>query len=382
MLILAGFCVRFKKFDKAFTKLNGAVMDVQKVLNKDIKRFYKKALSLALRYRGYLLQAYKINANQKKAIKIRKNGMHSGIEVPPAMIISVTHKCNLNCEGCYAKALHTGKEPEMGQPEFEKLLSEAHELGVATVLIAGGEPFMRKGILESLTKFPDMLFIMFTNGTMIDNNAAEVLKRDKNIIPVISIEGEAGHTEKRRGEGMAQLTENAMKRLKQKGLLFGLSFTVTSGNLRRVTSEDFVKKQMEKGAGVVFYISYVPFEKGTESLSIKQEGTEYLRSAVEKLDKALNTMFVCFPADEDRLGGCISAGTGFIHVSPSGDIEPCPFSPYKGYNIRDNTLIDALGSKYFKAIRQNRHLLDEKDGVCALFENKEWLESLKKEINE
>ncbi len=357
-------------------------MEVQKVLNKDIKRFYKKALSIAMRYRGYLRQAIIINANQKKAIKTRRGNLQKGIEVPPAMIISVTHKCNLNCEGCYARTLHTGKEPEMGQSELEKLLSEANELGVATVLIAGGEPFMRKGMLDSLSKFRDMLFIVFTNGTMIDEDASVVLKKNKNIIPVISIEGEAHHTEKRRGEGMALLTENAMKRLKENGLLFGQSFTVTSENLERVTQEDFVKEQMGKGTGVIFYISYVPFEEGTQGLSIKQEGTEYLRSAVDKLDKALNTMFVCFPADEDRLGGCISAGTGFIHVSPSGDIEPCPFSPYKRYNIKDNTLIDALGSKYFKAIRQNRHLLDEKDGVCALFENKEWLEALENEIEE
>lgn len=357
---------------------SGGRMDAQKVLNKDIKRFYKKALSIALRYRGYIKQAIKVNAYQKKAIKIRTANMQMGIEVPPTMIISVTHKCNLNCEGCYAKTLHTGKESEMGQPEFEKLLAEAYELGVATVLIAGGEPFMRKGILDSLSKYEDMLFILFTNGTMIDEKAVTVLKNNKNIIPVISIEGEMHHTEKRRGAGVSELTNGAMRRLQESGLLFGQSFTVTSENLWEVTRPEFVKKQMDKGTGVIFYISYVPFEEGTEHLSINREGTEYLRDAVKKLDSKLNTMFVCFPADEEKLGGCISAGTGFIHVSPSGDIEPCPFSPYKKYNISEHTLAEAIGSKYFSTIRQNRHLLDEKDGVCALFENKDWL----KEIDE
>ena len=355
---------------------SGERMDVQKVLNKDIKRFYKKTLSTALRYRGYLWQAFKIYVYQKKAIKIRTKSMQSGIEIPPTMIISVTHKCNLNCEGCYAKTLHTGKEAEMERHDFEKLLAEARELGVATVLIAGGEPFMRKGILDSLSKFPDMLFVLFTNGTMIDEKAVGVLKSHKNIIPVISIEGEAHHTEKRRGPGVSELTDAAMRRLKESGLLFGQSFTVTSENLKEVTRPEFVKTQMDKGTGVIFYISYVPFEEGTENLSIKREGTQYLRNAVRELDSSLNTMFVCFPADEERLGGCISAGVGFIHVSPSGDIEPCPFSPYKKYNISEHTLVEALDSKYFKTIRQNRHLLDEKDGVCALFENKDWLEKI------
>lgn len=356
--------------------IRGEVLDTQKILNKDIKRFYKKVFLLALRYRGYIKAAFKIYKNQKTAIQKRKELKQKGSEVPPTMIISVTHKCNLDCAGCYAKILHKDSGNEMGAEELSKLLSESQDLGVATILIAGGEPFMKKGILEVLSKYSNMLFIVFTNGTMIDETKAAFLKRHKHIIPVVSIEGEAHYTEKRRGSGVSALTQKSMKLLKDKGVLFGQSFTVTSENLKEITQTDFVKKQMKKGAGVIFYISYVPFEEGTENLSIKSSGTQYLRDTVRKLDSTLNTMFMCFPADEDRLGGCISAGTGFIHISPSGDIEPCPFSPYKKYNIRDNTLAEALNSKYFKTIRKNRHLLDEKDGICALFENKDWLNEI------
>ena len=179
-----------------------------------------------------------------------------------------------------------------------------------------------------------MLFTVFTNGTMIDEANANFLKAHKHIIPVVSIEGEDFHTEQRRGSGTADMTQNSMKLLRNNGILFGQSFTVTSKNLKEITQPAFVKRQMKNGSGVIFYISYVPFEPSTENLSIKREGTQFLRETVKKLDKSLNTMFMCFPADEDRLGGCISAGTGFIHISPSGDIEPCPFSPYKKYNIR------------------------------------------------
>ncbi len=351
-------------------------MDAQKILNEDIKRFYKKAFLLALRYRGYIFQAFKIYRFQKQTMRTRNFKKQQGTEVPPVMIISVTNECNLNCEGCYSKALHKNTDKEMDDAQLTKLLAQSQELGVATVLIAGGEPFMKKGMLDVLSLFPKMLFVVFTNGTMINEASAAFLKTHKHIIPVVSIEGEESHTKKRRGSSAAELTTYAMALLRGKGILFGQSFTVTNENLKEITQSDFVKRQMKNGSGVIFYISYVPFEEGTAHLSIKREGTEYLRSAVKKLDKTMNTMFMCFPADEDRLGGCISAGTGFVHVSPSGDIEPCPFSPYKKYNIAEHSLEEALNSKYFTTIRQNRHLLDEKDGVCALFENKEWLSGI------
>ncbi len=65
-------------------------MDAQKILNDDIKRFYKKAFLLALRYRGYLAQAFKIYRSQKRTIQTRNMMKQQGTQVPPVMIISVT----------------------------------------------------------------------------------------------------------------------------------------------------------------------------------------------------------------------------------------------------------------------------------------------------
>ena len=86
---------------------------------------------------------------------------------------------------------------------MEEILSEASEAGSSIVLLAGGEPFVRKEELFYLAgKFPQMIFPVFTNGTMVNDEIIQNLKKHRNIIPVLSIEGHMIETDTRRGEGV------------------------------------------------------------------------------------------------------------------------------------------------------------------------------------
>ena len=87
-------------------------------------------------------------------------------------------------------------------------------------------------------------------------------------------------------------------------------------------------------------------------------------------------MFIAVPGDEEEIGGCISAGKGFVHVSADGNIEPCPFAPYSDTNLRDSSLKEALQSEFLRTIRQNHEQLMETEGGCALWVKREWVRSL------
>ena len=82
------------------------------------------------------------------------------------------------------------------------------------------------------------------------------------------------------------------------------------------------------------------------------------------------------PGDEDRFGGCLAGGRGFVHISADGDVEACPFAPFSDTNLRDSSLRDALQSELLATIRRNSDQLREGKGGCALWEKKEWLHSL------
>ena len=87
-------------------------------------------------------------------------------------------------------------------------------------------------------------------------------------------------------------------------------------------------------------------------------------------------LFIAVPGDEEEIGGCLSAGRGFIHISAEGDVEPCPFAPYSDANLRDLSLKDALQSEFLRNIRQNHAQLSETEGGCALWIEREWVRSL------
>jgi MoaA/NifB/PqqE/SkfB family radical SAM enzyme len=73
------------------------------------------------------------------------------------------------------------------------------------------------------------------------------------------------------------------------------------------------------------------------------------------------------PGDEDFFGGCVSAGRGFAHVTPNGDLTPCPASNIATHNLTTSSLREALASNLFKEIRDHEHLLEVEGTPCALF---------------
>jgi MoaA/NifB/PqqE/SkfB family radical SAM enzyme len=93
-------------------------------------------------------------------------------------------------------------------------------------------------------------------------------------------------------------------------------------------------------------------------------------------------LFIAFPGGEEEMGGCLASGRGFVHISPDGNLEPCPFAPYSDSNLKDMSLKDALDSRFLRKIRQNHHNLKETRGGCALWENRAWVQSLIKDSSE
>ena len=123
------------------------------------------------------------------------------------------------------------------------------------------------------------------------------------------------------------------------------------------------------------YVEYVP---ATEVLSRWFSPKEHKAGLLDAMASAGRRFpdVVAFPGDEEKLGGCIAAGRGFVHVSATGDLEPCPFSPYSDTNLRNTSLKDALKSKLLQDIRAGEEKLARAKGGCALFENREWVQSL------
>ena len=61
---------------------------------------------------------------------------------------------------------------------------------------------IRQDVIEAAGKIPEIIFPIFTNGTMIDETYEKLLDKYRNLIPVFSIEGHKSTTDDRRGVGV------------------------------------------------------------------------------------------------------------------------------------------------------------------------------------
>ena len=87
---------------------------------------------------------------------------------------------------------------------------------------------MRENILKIIHDYPDVLFLMFTNGLLIDDDKATQFKNLRNLVPLISLEGSDQDTNNRRGEGISQRLQGTIQRLKRHEVFFGVSLNRNS----------------------------------------------------------------------------------------------------------------------------------------------------------
>ena len=297
------------------------------------------------------------------------------------MIASITSNCNLHCAGCYARSNHACSDEkafsQLTKEEWEKIFYEARDLGMGFILLAGGEPMLRRDVIEAAGEIPEIIYPIFTNGTMIDEKYLELLDKHRNLVPVISIEGHENKTDLRRGKGTYDKITKAMDALKERHLVFGASVTLTTENMEEVTSEKFLHTLEQTGTKVVFYVEFVPVTPEAKHLAPGDEEREWMNNKLQEIRKNHpDTIFISFPGDEKTSGGCLAAGRGFFHINSHGGAEPCPFSPYSDINVKDTSVKEAMHSRLFQKLQDQSILMEEHAGGCVLFEKKELVEAL------
>ena len=355
--------------------------DIQKYMTEGVERVVSDALKATARDPRESAFMLRFALASRNASKKRRIAEDRGEHIPAFLIASITSSCNLHCAGCYSRCNHqtVDEEPvsQLSGSEWLRIFDEADDIGVSFILLAGGEPLLRRDIIESAGKKPNILFPIFTNGTYIDEKYFALFDRSRNLVPIMSIEGEKETTDLRRGEGVYDMLIANMDELKRRGLIFGASVTVTTENVKEVTSDAFLQKLSDRGCKAVIFVEFVPVTDESTELAPGDDEREYLAGEIERLrDDHPEMVYISFPGDEKSSGGCVAAGRGFFHINSHGGAEPCPFSPYSDVNIRDTSLREALHSPLFTALRSGNILMDDHEGGCVLFEKREQVEEI------
>jgi MoaA/NifB/PqqE/SkfB family radical SAM enzyme len=375
----------------------------------------KIVLPWALKHPRYLRTFIRLRKVYKNAEQTRKLQQADGVRVPPFMILSITSKCNLRCNGCYAEAagnISSRDKSQLTIEQWHKIINEASELGVFCFIIAGGEPFLLPGLLELCSQHKNNFFLVLTNGTALKDEDYQKLKKMSNVGIIVSLEGGSELTDTRRGSGVYEKAVNTLEQLNQAGVIAGISVTLTRLNQYYWLEPKHLDELIERGILIGVFIEYIPIKPNNNhktdcsknlfaSCGLKEKQIQKLYDSMEENDHALiltpeeradfrNHILYCrenrsiylvhSPGDEEYFGGCVSAGRGFAHITPKGDLTPCPVSNIATHNLVKDSLRAGLASPLFKKICEDEHLLETDGFPCALFAHPKEVDELARSV--
>ncbi len=309
----------------------------------------------------------------------RKNAEKYGCGIPWIILFDPTSACNLHCKGCwaseYSRALNLSYE------DMDKLVTEGKELGIHEYIMTGGEPMVRKkDIIRLAEKHYDCGFMLFTNGTLVDQQFCDDMRRCKNIILAMSIEGFEGATDDRRGEGVFQKVMDAMDLLRKNGLVYGTSICYTSQNYKAVTSDEFYDFLIDKGVAFSWYFHFMPVGMdATMDLVPTPEQREYMYHRIREVrdwEGGKPIFLMDFQNDGEYVSGCIAGGKYYCHINPNGDVEPCVFIHYSNANIHEKSLLECLQQPLFRQYQANQPFNKNLLQPCPMLENPERLKQM------
>jgi len=337
-----------------------------------------RVMALHPNARRAIINSLGINATWLGDAERKAFAAEHGVSPPFLIVISPTMRCNLRCLGCYAGNYPRGDDP-LPFDTLDRIVTEGKEMGVYMYTISGGEPFMRPDLLDLYDKHRDCVFLIYTNGTCIDDKTVERLQACGNAAPGISVEGWEAQTDFRRGKGVHQRIMNTMDALREAGIFFGFSATATRLNAEAYYDEAFYDFMVEKGCLFGWFFIFVPVgQDSSVELMVTPQQRDKLRQVVYRM-RATKPIFVAdFWNDGCLTGGCMSGGTLYLHVNYRGDLEPCVFMHFAEENIRDmhargEHLWEVLNTPLFKRIREVNRRDPNPLRPCPIIDHNEWL---------
>lgn len=306
--------------------------------------------------------------------------------VPYRVHAIVTHTCNLSCEHCY-QAEH--RSEDMSLAELSDAFVQMAAMGTTFLVIGGGEPLARRDIWEILAEAKRLRFAveLYTNGMLIDADAARRLKALGIIRATISIHGAEPVTHDRfvQRPGSLARIEKGVAHLEQAGVPVMVRSNATRENHREIP----VLSLRYEGRPLVTYggaatllhvrddgddtaLAYRLTESEERSL-VRREVAGYGRA---KLEEALALLGSTAAASPESNLPCQAARTYFA-LHPNGDVTPC--TQTGGHvmgNIRQRRLseiwADSTAATRFREIHLGRFTAESEKcatcrfrGVCA-----------------
>lgn len=271
----------------------------------------------------------------------------NSLSAPLKISMNITKQCNLRCKQCFSDSGEI-KDVELSTEEICLLFDEMRKNGTFFICIGGGEPLMRKDLLQLLEygKNKQLAISIVSNGLLLTKELiAELNKKDLDTF-WISLDGLEANHDRLRGNGTYKKALNALRLLQQE-FNSKKAIRVSLNKYNVVEYRDLIKIAEDLSVDIIRFTPLLSFGRAKDKeLIISQdqfisflEGISEIKSNVEIIypNKSNNGKFWINSNDF----GC-HCGKEAVWIDERGNYYPCIFfgDSYILGNIKTDNYIE------------------------------------------
>ncbi|MCB9076620.1 MAG: radical SAM protein [Anaerolineaceae bacterium] len=264
---------------------------------------------------------------------------------PNLMSFAVNDVCDAACEHCsFFTGVDDATRTVMSVDQCRRVIRQALDLGVSVINFVGGEPLLRKDLLDIINSVDkrQATTVMFTNGSLLAERAAELHRAGLDSVYVSIDAASAERHDQFRGK--PGLFEKAMKGIaaaKAAGMSVGLSCSISPESFAAGELDRLIELGKRIGIHEVLIFDTMPsgrYQHRTDLI----DNTDWIEQMIDSLrpyneDPSYPGVISFAYMTSHRSVGC-SCGTSYFYVSPYGDIMSCDFNHAQFGNALDRPL--------------------------------------------
>ena len=285
---------------------------------------------------------------------LARGGFFQRVVAEPRVLsayLHVTQRCNLNCVGCYSYDDQRNCLPDAPLDAIERALDELTAAGLATLIISGGEPFLRDDLPDIVAYAKRTCGIkavtVLSNGTCLTEGALAALAPNVDCVS-ISFDGcSASAPAYIREEQRFDELVAAVKAVQAAGIQAHIIPTVHARNIDDLA--EYVRLSKDLGATLNFSLLTCAPDDELAALLPDEEALRKLGASILTLDggKPLALMDAPVGLNLTVKRNC-GAGYRGVSIAADGTVYPCHMlhRPELAMgNVFDGTLAEALESE-------------------------------------
>lgn len=283
------------------------------------------------------------------------------LERPIKITISYTHSCNLDCRVCYARCTRQPSARELPSATWRRILDDALESGVMSVMFEGGEPLHRPDFLDTLAHVaPRAMTRLRTNATLVDPPMAASLRRANLGDALVDVLGATPETHDALTgvPGSHARTEAGIAALQQAGIPVTLLVIMNRRNVHELQQVlDWGGRLHAEAVGILRPYPLGRMKDNWAELSL---GLDEMMAAIAALQVPGTTRLMqSWHPNDANCCWQMSAANAY------GDSIGCAYlREYVDYgNLAERTLLETWDHPLYRTLREGR--VERSCGACA-----------------